>query len=997
MIELQLDSYVLSEAIGQTVPISLHSSFYIAYKKLRKWIRRFPLSFDDTVINDLVLFYSLAKKKHLDHRAPNHLLRLVLSIYHMQKKLLSLSAMASHSRHLMVRWLPTDLLFPFSSKPVAGCVIGFNMMDRCELFDEENIIVALQKHFPELQLVKESYYRHHSQHENLRMFYFEIEKKNGFPFAFSEGKQMRINLEEKLRNSIQRLVPSVFMKLNQEEVYKNVLILSEEISSVDDIPQVYITLDRYSGREVVFYVSLVQVSLATKFSFKEGLFGCSFVLERIVPVRHLNGCPIEAHLFRLCLPCDSSLLRSDGSLDFYAARQRVVSILTTAIGEFRDYNGGLLIKQQELLYSFKETLPEIALSDSELMETFFHAIVPLEKQALLDPKILSSLFMFFREHRVDKTEEPFSIHIRREQKHLLLSVRILDSSIASVISSVLHNDLTHLKDWAYNILDMTGASFFNCVISHGVEERIEVFLQALQDSLDNWAQLRKSQQHLRIALSHPVLSLDPRVGGDSVSSNVLRLLFEGLTRFDEEGRVENAVAESIEVSADLRRYTFRLRSCFWNDGSPVSAYDFAYAWKKILSPDFKTSFAILFYPIKNARKAKEGTVSIEEVGILALNDRTLQVDLTLPTPYFLQMTAHPILSPVHRFIDQEFPQWPYQSEKYYPCNGPFQLKLNQLHQGYQLIKNPLYWDASQIRLDQIMLIPMDPFQASQAFVKKEIDWVGNPFGGWNSFYVPKDQGRILTSQNDWVNWLVFNTRVPPFNHPKIRAALALGIDRSELIAGLTLTDAPVTLTPAYSVLLPRYCENRPPVFPYCNVEKALCLLEEGMREIGCTKADLAIQLLFHHVGIQETIAVALKKQLKEKLGIECQLYPYSWNSFFQRMSEGKFQTGLLYWTTLVDDPIYTLNAFKFAKEGVNFSQWEHPDFQSCLDLSEKETSPFQRSMHLMKAEAILSQEVPVTPLFYRPSHAVIREDFYVQPNNASSGYFNIARGYSIRR
>jgi len=997
MIELQLDSYMLSEAIGQSVPISLHSSFYIAYKKLRRWIRRFPLSFDDSVINDLVLFYSLAKKKHLDHRDPNHLLRLVLSIYYMQKKILSLSTLASHTRHLVVRWLPTNLLFPFSSKPVAGCVIGFNTMDRCELFDEENVIVALQKHFPELQLVKESYYRHHSQHETLKMFYFEIEKKNGFPFDFAESKMMKLNLEEKLRNSIQRLVPSVFMKLNQEEVYKNVLILSEEISSEDDIPQVCITLDRHSGKEIVFYVSLVQVALPNRFSFKEGLFGCSFVLERILPVRHLNGCPIEAHLFRLCIPCEPSLLRSDGSLDFYAARHKVVSILTSAIGEFRDYNGGLLIKQQELLYSFKELLPEIALIDSELMETFFHALVPLEKQALLDPKVLSNLFMFFREHRAEKTQEPFSIRVRKDQKHFLLSVRAGDASVTGAISSVLSDDLPHLKDWAYNILDLTGGTFLNCVISHGSEERIEVFLRALEDSLCKWAEQRKSQQHLRIALSHPVLSLDPRVGGESVSSDVLRLLFEGLTRFDGEGHVENAVAESIEVSADLRRYTFRLRSCSWNDGSPVSAYDFAYAWKKILSPDFKTSFAILFYPIKNARAAKEGQVCLDQVGIHALNDRTLQVDLTLPTPYFLQITAHPMFSPVHRLIDQECPQWPYQSEKYYPCNGPFQLKLNQPHQGYQLVKNPLYWDVSQIRLDQIMLIPMDPFQASQAFMRKEIDWVGNPFGGWHSFYVPKGEGRILTSQNDWVSWLVFNTGIAPFNHPKIRRALALGINKDDLIAGLTPADAPISLTPAYSVLLPRYCENRPPVFPFCDTEKALQLLEEGLNEMGCTKKDLSIQLLFHHVGIQETIAIALKKQFKEKLGLECQLTPYSWNTFFQKMTEGKFQIGLLYWTTFVDDPMYTLNAFRFSKEGVNFSKWEHQEFQSCLDLSEKETSPFQRSMHLMKAETILSQEVPVTPLFYRPSHAVIREDFYIQTHQTSRGFFNIARGFYTRR
>ena len=98
--------------------------------------------------------------------------------------------------------------------------------------------------------------------------------------------------------------------------------------------------------------------------------------------------PIEAHIFHLHLPREASLLRSDGSLDFYAARQKVASLITKAIGEFRDYNGGIIIKQQELLQKFKECFPEIAESDPELMETFFYAITPLEKQAVLQQETL---------------------------------------------------------------------------------------------------------------------------------------------------------------------------------------------------------------------------------------------------------------------------------------------------------------------------------------------------------------------------------------------------------------------------------------------------------------------------------------------------------------------------------------------------------------------------------------------------------------------------------
>ena len=107
-----------------------------------------------------------------------------------------------------------------------------------------------------------------------------------------------------------------------------------------------------------------------------------------------------------------------------------------------------------------------------------------------------------------------------------------------------------------------------------------------------------------------------------VSGDILRLLFEGLTRFNKNGQVENAVAESIDVSTDLKEYTFKLRPALWNDGSPVSAYDFEYAWKKVLSPDFKTAFASLFYPIKNAKEAKEGKLPMMKWASNVINDRT---------------------------------------------------------------------------------------------------------------------------------------------------------------------------------------------------------------------------------------------------------------------------------------------------------------------------------------------------------------------------------------
>ena len=373
--------------------------------------------------------------------------------------------------------------------------------------------------------------------------------------------------------------------------------------------------------------------------------------------------------------------------------------------------------------------------------------------------------------------------------------------------------------------------------------------------------------------------------------------------------------------------------------------------------------------------------------MLLLFHHTLHIELAHPTPYFLQLLAHPLFSPVHRLLDQECPQWPYQSGQNYLCNGPFQLKLNQPNQGYHLIKNPFHKASSLITLDEIILTSMDPFQALQAFEKGEVDWLGNPFGVWHPIYAARKRDAFVSDHN-WTCWGVFNTQSAPFHHQKLRHAFALAIDRSDLVR-----HSPLSITPAYSFFPPRDTEQERHLFSDFNPEKADRLLQEALDELNLSREDLTIDLIFHKKAMQqEHTALILKRQLKEFLGIECCLYPSLWDSFFQRITAGKFQMGLMHWISRVDDPIYNLNAFRFANEGINFSKWEDVEFQRLLNQSEEAINPFQRSSCLLRAEEILSQEMPTIPLYHQPSQAIIRSEFYTK-YKISRGYFNIARDF----
>ena len=375
-----------------------------------------------------------------------------------------------------------------------------------------------------------------------------------------------------------------------------------------------------------------------------------------------------------------------------------------------------------------------------------------------------------------------------------------------------------------------------------------------------------------------------------------------------------------------------------------------------------------------------------------IDDRTLKVTLENPDPHFLQLTAHPVYSPIHRLIDQEHPQWPYQCQKNYPCNGPFQLKINQPNQGYHLIRNPFYWDPHRTSWDQVIMKRVTSTQAIQAFQKKELDWIGNPFGSWNTTYVPGKDDSVLSFPNGSVSWCGFNTTDPLLSHRKLRQAFAFAINRAQIIQGAFLP-----LSPAYSPLLSLNPESHPTLFPKYDPEKARKLFHEALEELGMTLKNFPpITLIFHQKGIREYAAVCLQAQFKECLGIECNLRPLPWGELFSKMADGNFQIAFVHWNSWISDPIHTLNVFKFAKEKINFSKWEHPEFQRLLNLSQQEINPFQRSSYLLQAEKLLSEEVPIVPIFYQPSQALVRKEltvFYRTP----CGPFNLARCFNKKK
>ncbi|MDQ3141854.1 MAG: ABC transporter substrate-binding protein, partial [Bacteroidota bacterium] len=208
---------------------------------------------------------------------------------------------------------------------------------------------------------------------------------------------------------------------------------------------------------------------------------------------------------------------------------------------------------------------------------------------------------------------------------------------------------------------------------------------------------------------------------------------------------------------------------------------------------------------------------------------------------------------------------------------------------------------------------------------------------------------------------------------------------------IIISNAFFPLNPAFSPLLHRHTSaNRDALFPPFDPNKARQLFHEGLSELNLSIDDLdPLTLIYNEGEIREYTAHCLKIQFKETLGLECELKPLPWNKLFNQMTSGNFQLGLFNWSPCIDDPLHTLNYFRFST--TNVAQWENSEYQNLLHLSEQQINPFQRSSYLIKAEKLLCNEMPVIPVFYQPSLGLVKKNLQVVHN--LSGSFNIAKSF----
>lgn len=467
-------------------------------------------------------------------------------------------------------------------------------------------------------------------------------------------------------------------------------------------------------------------------------------------------------------------------------------------------------------------------------------------------------------------------------------------------------------------------------------------------------------------------SLDQHHTTTVYESALLRDLYEGLVVENAKGELVPGVAQSWDISPDGLTYTFRLReNAKWSNGDSVTAGDFEYALHRIIDPKTGAGYANVLYAIRNAREINTGKLSLDQLGVEAVDERTLRITLASPAPYFLSLMAHHTALPLNRKAVEKY------GDKFtlagnMVSNGAYTLASFTPNDKIIMKKNPYFWDAGSVRIDVVNWVPFEqPASCMRRFEAGEIDICGT---------VPAEQMDYIKSN------LGQNLRVAPFlgtyflsvkgkpdsklRDPRVREAISMAIDR-EFIADKIRRGM---MVPAYSIVPPgiqSYVADAPRL---AYMDQDVLDREDKARELlkaaGVTPGSLSVKLRYATSVNNKNMMVAVADMLKN-IGIEASQDEVEGATYFNYLQEkGMYDFAYQGWNGDYNDP-YSFLSMLTTGNYFNHSDWSNKDYDALIMKSETMTDTKARAETLADAERILLKEVPIIPVLYATSQALV--------------------------
>lgn len=459
-------------------------------------------------------------------------------------------------------------------------------------------------------------------------------------------------------------------------------------------------------------------------------------------------------------------------------------------------------------------------------------------------------------------------------------------------------------------------------------------------------------------------SLDPHRAVMTPENNIIGDMLLGLYTEDAHGQPILGAAESAETSADGLTWTFKIRKHSWSDGTPVTAQDFVYAFQRVLAPETAAEYASILYPVKNALAFNKGNVKKDKLGVAAPDASTFVITLEHAAPFLPQLLTHYTTFPVPKAVVEKYGSEWTRADKMV-VNGPYMLKEWRPHDHILLVKNPKFYDAASVKIDQVYFYPTDDDNTSlKRFRAGELDtqerWPTSEHK-WLKTHIPTEAKQIpqLT-----INYVSFNLKKKPFDDIRVRQALSMAVDADAL---------------AENVLQGAYGKAAYGFLPpgTVNVDNSAKLAWAGKsmdeRRTQARKLLAAagfndnnpLRFTYRFINIPDVkkAAVALQAMWAE-VGVKAELQASEAKVHWNLLEVHDFQVAYNTWALDYNDAKNFFFTFQVAAEQMNTSLYSSPAFERLLDAADAEPDGAKRAALLGQAHAMMLKDLPAFPLIF---------------------------------
>lgn len=458
--------------------------------------------------------------------------------------------------------------------------------------------------------------------------------------------------------------------------------------------------------------------------------------------------------------------------------------------------------------------------------------------------------------------------------------------------------------------------------------------------------------------------LDPNKCADGNGGEILWNTFAGLVQADP-ATLEPLpeIATHWDVSPDGRTYTFHLRPSHWSDGTPLTAHDFVFSFRRLVDPATASKYATNGHIFRGGAAISGGDAPPESLAVRAIDDLTLEVTLENPIPYFLHFLTFYSFMPIPRHLLEELAARGIDEElwtrpEHVVCNGPYRMTEWRFRQRMVFEKNPRYWDAEHVRLERVRLAMVESATtALTMYAAGEFDWPGS------NTALPAEFMDELARYDDFhrhpylaVYFYWINTQAPPLDDPLVRRALSLAIDREALVTHVARGGQ----IPSAALVPDGLAGYEGIPLPLFDPAAARDLLRQAGYE---RPEDLPpVTLMYNTSEGHKQVAEAIQQMWKKELGIRVELENQEWKVFLANAEQMNFQICRMGWTGDYADP-FTFLELLSSDCGNNHSAWVNPEYDALLREANRTSDPSLRLARLREAEALMLEAQPLIPLY----------------------------------